>query len=381
MAQTASFKECAGCLHFSKRIAELEKRISQLYSIQDDERLLDSLAEEASCLMEPDPPAKASQLEIQWQMNRAPELELSNCFSTLDSTPPTHPSDTAIPHPVGKSVRRRLLESAVKNHLRSTGGSTTSDPKKRSTSATAGDTVAAPTPIDGPGATHHSLTNGLPSGEEDNANMVACPSITTDTAGIIGTEHTEDNISYPPSSPPFTGFVSTNISVCDTLIIGDSLVRQVTVPNCNTKCFPGAKVADLDAMLPHMMPEMTYIDSLVIHVGTNDIADEKSELLKLAYIKLFERLRWTDRSFTISGPLPRLRSGGMKFSRLQQLHVWLKGFCFYWAIPYVDNFLLFYNRHDLYNADGLHLNRKGARLLSSNIKYTLNSVYWEPDSI
>lgn len=168
--------------------------------------------------------------------------------------------------------------------------------------------------------------------------------------------------------------------VCDTLIIGDSIVRHVSVKNCETRCHPRSKVADIEYMLPCLLPDLSHVESLVVHVGTNDTKAETSELLKSDYSDLIECLMWTRKNFIISGPLPCINRGDMTYSRLHQLHIWLKGYCSYWNIPYVDNFLLFSNRYELFNRDGLHLNRDGAKLLSSNILYVLESLRWEPGS-
>lgn len=68
---------------------------------------------------------------------------------------------------------------------------------------------------------------------------------------------------------------------------------------------------------------------------------------------------YTNKQFIISDSLPRPRFGNVKFNQLQQLHVWLKGYCG----TYVDNF-----KHDC-----LHPNHAGSRLLSMNTELTLQS--------
>ena len=83
----------------------------------------------------------------------------------------------------------------------------------------------------------------------------------------------------------------------------------------------------------------------------------------------------TSKTIAISGPLPCLNRGDMKYSRLRQLHSWLKEKCWYWNIPYIDNFTLFSNRYDLFNRDGVHLNRLGAKLLSVNIADTVQVLF------
>ena len=64
---------------------------------------------------------------------------------------------------------------------------------------------------------------------------------------------------------------------------------------------------------------------------------------------------------------------------MQDLHVWLRGYCCNLSIPYVDNFALFTDRRSAFAWDGrlggdnLHLNLAGAGLLSRAIALTAKS--------
>src|SRR4029434_3377684 len=79
----------------------------------------------------------------------------------------------------------------------------------------------------------------------------------------------------------------------------------------------------------------------------------------------------TGRRIVISGPLPTYRRGAERWSRLFNLHTWLRATCAYSDINFVNNFNLFWERPGLLKHDGLHPNRIGASLLSDNMRTTL----------
>uniref|UniRef100_A0A3B3IK40 SGNH hydrolase-type esterase domain-containing protein n=1 Tax=Oryzias latipes TaxID=8090 RepID=A0A3B3IK40_ORYLA len=124
-------------------------------------------------------------------------------------------------------------------------------------------------------------------------------------------------------------------------VVGTSMVRHVRVNGSRTFCHPGALVRDI----------------------TNS-----------DFITLIHSIKQLDKQCIISGPLPSPRFGDIKFSRLRQLHIWLKGHCLSNNIPYVDNFTTFFNRPNLFKPDGIHPNQTGSQLLSMNIELTLRSA-------
>ena len=157
------------------------------------------------------------------------------------------------------------------------------------------------------------------------------------------------------------------------LVIGSSMVRHIVVPKAQTCCFPGAKVLDVRAAIPPLLTDHPQASSLIIHVGTNDIKLQQSERLKEDFKALISTAQETGRSCIISGPFSSPRYGDGKFSRIRQLHIWLKGYCCQHNIPFVDNFTTFLYRPDLFAMDGLHPSWSGARLLSMNMDLALRS--------
>jgi hypothetical protein len=54
------------------------------------------------------------------------------------------------------------------------------------------------------------------------------------------------------------------------VIIGSSMVRNISVPKAKTLCYPGARIQDKTRLLPTVLPQMPGADTVVIHVGSNN---------------------------------------------------------------------------------------------------------------
>ena len=111
--------------------------------------------------------------------------------------------------------------------------------------------------------------------------------------------------------------------------------------------------------------------SLIIHMGALDVMKQQSEVLKEDFLELINKARCLNIEVFFSGPLPSVRGGDERFSRLLMLNRWLKNECADHSINFIDNFNIFWGRRHLFKADGFHLNRSGGQLLSTNIFYLL----------
>lgn len=158
------------------------------------------------------------------------------------------------------------------------------------------------------------------------------------------------------------------------LVLGSSMVRHVRVKNGYTHCHSGALVQDITDSAPRLLRDHPSAKAAVLQVGTNDLKRQESETLKEDFILLIDTVRSTERLCVVSGPIPAPRFGDVKFSRIRQLHVWLKGYCAAKNIPYVDNFTTFFRRPGLFKHDRLHPNSAGSSLLSLNIELTLEAT-------
>ena len=120
------------------------------------------------------------------------------------------------------------------------------------------------------------------------------------------------------------------------------------------------------------------MERLVVHVGTNDISKQESELLKLDFIHLLTLLQTLKCHAYISGPLPTLGRGVSGFSRLLSLHTWLSSACGDYGVTFIDNLNLFWERRQLYWRDGLHPKRAGSRMITANLSYCLYHSHAPP---
>ncbi|KAK3572992.1 hypothetical protein QTP86_011855 [Hemibagrus guttatus] len=119
--------------------------------------------------------------------------------------------------------------------------------------------------------------------------------------------------SPPPPPPVFeiptqNRFAPLRETECDTVIIGDSIVRHVPATaakgKVHTRCLPGARVLDVSAQVPAILKK--NIGAVVLHAGTNDIGLRQTEILKKDFRSLVELVRTTSPTtrIIVSGPLP-----------------------------------------------------------------------------
>ncbi|XP_077087595.1 uncharacterized protein LOC143739179 [Siphateles boraxobius] len=154
-----------------------------------------------------------------------------------------------------------------------------------------------------------------------------------------------------------------------TLIVGDSVIRNINSRDTTTCCLPQATTSDVNRELQNILMKHKTANRLIIHVGKNDIHKEQSELLKKDFNELFETLKRLKVQTFISGPLPA--RGTNRFSRLLGLNTWLQKTCNIKGVNFIDNFNLFWSQRQLFQQDGHHPNKLGSRVLKDNIYFSL----------
>ena len=170
---------------------------------------------------------------------------------------------------------------------------------------------------------------------------------------------------HPPanSSPPPPLFPPS------TLIIGDSIIKKVRYFNAITHSLPGATITVIIKKLLNILPSLPIsINRIIVHVGTNDVAQLLSEQVKALFTELINFLKRCGRSVFISGPTPPFRRGDMRFSRVFGLCTWLRSTCRAHGVEFIDNFDLFWERPSFYHHDGIHPSSVGTFKLAENIK-------------
>ncbi|XDV53613.1 hypothetical protein PO909_022068 [Leuciscus waleckii] len=155
-----------------------------------------------------------------------------------------------------------------------------------------------------------------------------------------------------------------------TLIVGDSIIRNISSRDTTTCCLPQATTSDINRELQNILMKHKTANRLIIHVGKNDIHKEQSELLKKDFNELFETLKRLKVQTFISGPLPARETN--RFSRLLGLNTWLQKTCNIKGVNFIDNFNLFWSHRHLFRRDGHHPNKLGTRVLKDNIYFSLN---------
>ncbi len=159
-----------------------------------------------------------------------------------------------------------------------------------------------------------------------------------------------------------------------TLIVGDSIIRNISSSTTTTCCFPQATVSDVNKELRNIVMKHKTAIRVIIHVGKNDIRKGQSELLKQDFSELFETLQRLEVQSLISGPLPA--RGTNMFSRLLGLNTWLQRTCSTKGVNFIDNFNIFWGHRQLFKLDGLHPNKLGARVLKDNFYFSLVIPQW-----
>ena len=359
---------CLNCDCLSQKITELEGRISLLHQIKEDEELIDSLVaastnatvgvENFTSLC---PAATASsQAEDPWhQLGAKPRALVS-------STP--HQPWTAAParkrrgrnraHPAQPWVLPTDNMFITLDDLDDTSlaGFPPLPPPASLTAARPSSPVTRQVVI----STKPRPTPGQSFPQAATDSRISAPRPTPPVRAAAPPRRHNPPAPPPPPPPPTS------------LIIGDSIVRYVKDRSAVTHCFPGAKVPDILEQIPNLLADYPHVKKVVVHVGTNDTANQQSELLKRDFIHLFNSLKVCGKQVFISGPIPPLGRGVGRFSRVLSLHTWLQSECCSHNLMFIDNFNLFWERSSFFSRDGLHPSVLGARKLSANIFHSVH---------
>ncbi len=102
-----------------------------------------------------------------------------------------------------------------------------------------------------------------------------------------------------------------------TLIVGDSIIRNISSSTTTTCCFPQAAVSDVNKELPNILMKHKTANRIIIHVGKNNIWKKQYSLKRISLNSLKHFKDLEVQSF-ISGPLPA--RGTNMFSRLLGLN-------------------------------------------------------------
>lgn len=157
----------------------------------------------------------------------------------------------------------------------------------------------------------------------------------------------------------------------DTLVIGSSIVRDVKHPAVSVRCYPGARVGDIEGNLRLLKQSRKRFRRIVIHAGGNDARRRQSEVLKLNVASVCKLAKSMSDTVAFSGPLPNLVNDEM-YSRFSSFNRWLSRWCPENDIVFIDNWHAFWGKPGLVRNDGIHPTWDGAALLTRNMAAKLS---------
>ena len=157
----------------------------------------------------------------------------------------------------------------------------------------------------------------------------------------------------------------------DTLVIGSSIVRDVKHPAVSVRCYPGARVGDIEGNLRLLQQSRARFRRIVIHAGGNDARRRQSEVLKLNVASVCKLAKSMSDTVAFSGPLPNLVNDEM-YSRSSSFNRWLSRWCPENDIVFIDNWRAFWGKPGLIRRDGIHPTWEGASLLARNVAASLS---------
>ncbi|CAI5657013.1 unnamed protein product [Oreochromis niloticus] len=402
MAPLTSTSSCESCITLSQKVIELEQRISTLYQIQGAERELDTIllgkAQTTATSAELADTVHHPAVVSQDPANSQPRLSTcvagvsatdENCWFQLGARPKALVSSTPLqpapwtvvetrggcrgarrirlshPHPSGAVVLENKFSvldpvdfpplAASPRHPPVPLRSAPSPPLRPRSRGGQPDAVVQ---------TRRGELCFTPAPRRRGPTARLPGSHSRGPAGASPFEHPRcrgagvSDGQQSPVAPPLS-----------TLVLGDSIVRNVRMRGVLTLSFPGATVVDIVDRIPNILASHPQANRLIIHIGTNDIPKQQSELLKLDFLQLFSLLGQLQVSAFISGPTPTCGRGIGRFSRLLSLNTWLSSACVSHGVGFINNFDAFWERRHLFGADGLHLNAWGCRLLSANLVF------------
>uniref|UniRef100_A0A3B3BW75 SGNH hydrolase-type esterase domain-containing protein n=1 Tax=Oryzias melastigma TaxID=30732 RepID=A0A3B3BW75_ORYME len=142
----------------------------------------------------------------------------------------------------------------------------------------------------------------------------------------------------------------------ETLIVGDSTVKDVQwFCSRNTKvlCFPNDMVSDMQERILQTVAKYPKLQNILLHTGSNDVSKQKSEVLKQDFSGLIRTVSSMNAAVFNSCPIPTIRGGEERFSRLLALNRWLSVACGETGINFINNFHIFWERKHLFNPSAL----------------------------
>ena len=228
--------------------------------------------------------------------------------------------------------------------------------------------------VDKANASQQSSTSSEAPGPSTATAREECPALPSDAMQSPHPPH-EGNATVVPSAQSFPDDTPNP----EYIIIGDSIMRYVKVPNAVRYSYSGAKILDLARHIPLIIERHQLAHTVIVHAGINDVRSpscSQSKLIQDAYREIANQIEALGKSCIFSGPIPILHSYSERFSRIFGIDQWLQNFCYNNGHLYISHFDSFWNDESLYRKDGLHPNPNGVKVLAGNIARKLSRYFF-----
>uniref|UniRef100_A0A3B5Q7B4 SGNH hydrolase-type esterase domain-containing protein n=1 Tax=Xiphophorus maculatus TaxID=8083 RepID=A0A3B5Q7B4_XIPMA len=170
----------------------------------------------------------------------------------------------------------------------------------------------------------------------------------------------------PPKAPKDKATTRKTKGIPKVLIAGDEAVNGIShvckPMKTRVISFPGDTVSDLTCKVLSLSTDQSDIESLVVHVGANDLAKQKSEILKKDFNILLNTMGKLKMKLFLSGPIPSPQWGDEKHSRLDMINKWLIKTCSASSVTFIDNLWIYWQSFHLFGRGGRNLNKHGIKL-------------------
>ena len=162
-------------------------------------------------------------------------------------------------------------------------------------------------------------------------------------------------------------------------IVGDSMTRNVCIKlqGAEVRKFTmsGATIEDVESRLLHIIGK-TKPNTLIIHVGTNNLIQDNIENLRQKYCNLLRQAKrdCPECKILMSGIFLRADEGNLVTS-VPQANELLQELCSAYSVEYLDNFLNRNKSVQSLKRDGLHLTRTGVSDLTTRLERKLQNQH------
>ena len=168
--------------------------------------------------------------------------------------------------------------------------------------------------------------------------------------------------------------------VIKTLIIGDGTVENIDI---TSDCYSSNSCFKISRRYSHNIKELADtteffldklhkgVNQLVLQISSFNFFNTNSEEIKDDIKSLIKNMGQRKISLVISGPIPHNNTNMESFSRMIAINSWLDLIDFPKGVTFINNFDMFWKRHNLFASETNRLSASGYKCLTDKIKASL----------